>query len=211
MDYQRLVSPKSTPGSIASWANYSMMPVEAVLEDAQALIYQTMRVREMRAEITALPVVQGDALVALPDDFLDPIILTNQNRQKLILTDLTTLLPRQKFQSDGVTLIQSNPGYYCITGTSINFNCALVANYNFWISYFYQPEMLGEDNLTNFLTRRYPNILRAACLAIAADFRKDDGDYTRCTQRLTQLIIAANANDDLSNRGMEMPGDYRNT
>jgi len=209
MDYQRLVSPKSTPGSIASWANYSMMPVEAVLEDAQALLYQTMRVREMRSEFTALPVELNSPKVAIPDDFLDPIVLTNQLRQKIQLTDITTVLQKQKFQADGTTLIVSSPGYYAITGSSFNFNCALNNNYTYWLSYFQLPEPLSESNQTNFLTRRYPNILRTACLAIAADFRKDDGDYNRCMQRLTQLIMSANANDDLVNRGMEMPGDYR--
>jgi hypothetical protein len=43
------------------------------------------------------------------------------------------------------------------------------------------------DSPTNFITNRYPQLLRVACMA-AADFMKDTEEYNKQFQRLVQMI-----------------------
>src|SRR4051812_246682 len=86
MDFTSLTADKSTSGSIRRWVNHADVDADAVLEDAQALIFQTLRVREMRTVFTDLALVIGDSSKALPAGFLDPIRLVDKtNNIKLRL------------------------------------------------------------------------------------------------------------------------------
>lgn len=55
-----------------NWVNYSKLDTETVVDEAQSLIYETLRVREMRDEWT-FGVAIGQANQSLPARFLDPI------------------------------------------------------------------------------------------------------------------------------------------
>ncbi|WP_354158712.1 MULTISPECIES: hypothetical protein [unclassified Bradyrhizobium] len=74
MSYNTLVAPKGVAGSITDWVGYGKISVQAdtILTEVQALIYQALRVREMRSQyVFGVPV--GNCRVALPARFLDPI------------------------------------------------------------------------------------------------------------------------------------------
>ena len=49
MTYTSLIGDKNTAGSIARWVNYSKLDADQILQEAQALLYSMLRVREMRA------------------------------------------------------------------------------------------------------------------------------------------------------------------
>lgn len=72
MTYTSLVAPKGTTGSIANWANYSKLDLPAVVDEAQSLLFSLLRIREMRKEWT-FGMAVGEAQIALPSRFLDPI------------------------------------------------------------------------------------------------------------------------------------------
>lgn len=72
MTYTSLVASKGTAGSIMNWVDYSKLDVETVVDEAQSLIFQTLRVREMRTEWTFSMAI-GQSEAALPSRFLDPI------------------------------------------------------------------------------------------------------------------------------------------
>jgi hypothetical protein len=74
MTYTSLVAPKGTTGSIAGWAGYSdaKLDLPAILDEAQALIWQSLRVREMRTEFT-FGIPANGSRASLPSRFLDPI------------------------------------------------------------------------------------------------------------------------------------------
>jgi hypothetical protein len=227
MDYNTLIGPKTTSGSIANYANYGLAPATEVLIDAQALIYQRLRVREMRFGPLPLPLLQGAITAPLPVGFLDPISVHDSLFTPLKAQDPEALF-RKRFlntqkgdfsfpdfnpQDFSTTAAwqQGVPYAYSIFGELLQFDVAANAPMIYWMIYYGTPPLLGNTapaTNTNFLTTRYPHILRAGVLAAAADFRKDDADYQRSVQRLTGLIADAKAQDDLVNRNIEIEGDY---
>jgi hypothetical protein len=74
MTYTNLVATKGTAGSIANWVHYSKVePVlPTILEEAQALIYQLLRTREMQ-KVFSFKMAVGNSSVPLPSRWLDPI------------------------------------------------------------------------------------------------------------------------------------------
>ncbi len=208
MDYATLVAPKGTAGSLASWANYGLFPASEVLGDAQALIYTTLRVREMKSDLTAVPVTVNVPNTPLPANFLDPISLRGPTLDRIIYTDENSLLNRRVIDGNGV-VGQAPISRYSIFGEKLQFDAAPNVSGNLFMVYFRSPDLLSPENPTNFLTSRYPMLFRTACLAVAADFRKHEADYMRNAQRLTALIDEVNQKDDLHLRGIEVDPDYR--
>jgi hypothetical protein len=227
MKYDDLVGPKTTPGSIANYANYGLAPAAEVLLDAQSLIYQRLRVREMRIGPLPLPLSLGAITAPLPAGFLDPISVHDSYFIPIKARDPTSLLMRRfvnaqvgdfafpDFNSPDFSTTaawqQGVPHEFSIFGELLQFDVAANVPMVYWMIYYGAPPLLGNtapNTETNFLTNRYPHILRAGVLAAAADFRKDDADYQRCMQRLTGLIQDAKTQDDLTNRGIEIDGDY---
>lgn len=72
MTWTSLVASKGTAGSLMNWVNYSKLDAETVVDEAQSLLFQTLRVREMRTEWT-FGMAVGQSEIALPSRFLDPI------------------------------------------------------------------------------------------------------------------------------------------
>lgn len=208
MNYATLIAPKSTPGSLASWANYGLAPAVDVLADAQSLLFLTLRVREMMTDLTPIALASGESSAPLPLGFLDPLTLRNAAGQQLAHKDVNGLLNRRTFNSAGV-LSSGQPGVYAIFGERLQFDAAASAATTLQMVYFKKPANLSDTVQNNFLTDRYPNLLRTACLAVAADFRKHTEDYNRNVQRLTTLIEQINRENELYLRGVEVDADYR--
>lgn len=71
MNYTSLIAAKGVTGSIANWVGYNRLDLPAVLDEAQSLIYEVLRVREMRTAFN-FAVTPGQSSFALPFRFLDP-------------------------------------------------------------------------------------------------------------------------------------------
>lgn len=290
MTFTTLTASKSTAGSIKSWVNYSLLDVEPIVEEAQALLYSLLRVREMRADFQfSAPV--GTGFVALPARFLDPmgkIHLTSLNtwvRHKdggaveadRSYTETSGTLGANPFTtvsgSDTVTVAKTAHGFsqdsvfntagasavngativgaFPITsiatnsftidisslgttpsgsgaggGSSVTYTCNSLNQgipiwYGIWnerlcfdvafsqasigkMQYYRSLPLLSSTNTTNFLTNRYPQLMRTACVTAAADFMKDDGEYQKGMTRLTALVQRINIENDGSMRGMDL-------
>jgi hypothetical protein len=200
MDFTSLTADKSTSGSIRRWVNHAEVDSDAILEDAQALIFQTLRIREMRAEST-LALAAGNASKALPAGFLDPIALYD-------VTNNLKLRPRSEQwlgdarQYEGGTLIAGTPRNFTIFGEAFQFETAYDAAATLRLLSFNAPALLSGGNRTNFLTTRYPHILRAACLARAFAYRNNDERADKELTLLAAYIGKANAEADLTYRGV---------
>ncbi len=111
-------------------------------------------------------------------------------------------------------LISGSPSSWTIFDEQVKFDCAFDTATQFKQLYFRSPLPLSATNLSNWLTVRYPKLMRVACMASAADFMKDDTEYQKHLTALTGLVGSANAESDLSYRGAEFgtdtptPGDY---
>ena len=200
-DYGTLTGPKTVPGSIRSWVNYELIDVEGVLLDAQAYICGGLRTREMRASAT-VTIAEDAVSAALPDGFLDPIKLILPDGSAIGPRDEGELLTLQQRQEDG-TLYPGRPAVYAIWDEALQFDVAAEQAFACQFLFFKRPALLSRTAQTNFLTTRYPNLLRAACLMHAADNMHDEAEYARWKARADELIGRANVETDLARRGAD--------
>lgn len=204
MSWTSLTGDKSTAGSIKSWGNYDRLDAGEILYEAEALIYQMLRVREQRVS-TTLSVSLNDLSEALPSRFLDPwacrIPAKTQNIDQVHEETLVQLRSWSTTDSNYTTGI---PLRYSIFDEAIQFDCRASEGFTLFLGYYESKPALSVSNTTNFLTNRYPTIVRAACQTMASDFMDDDAAYSRYLQRLTALVGAAQAEADLSRRGSDL-------
>jgi hypothetical protein len=103
---------------------------------------------------------------------------------------------------DSLTI--GTPDYFGIWDERINFDQAFSQTSICRLQYYQSLPLLSSTNATNFLTNRYPNLMRIACMAAAADFMKDDTEYQKQFQRLAQMITSISAENDMQYRGLEL-------
>lgn len=208
-DYATLVGAKSAEGSIKSWANHGLAPSVTILTEAQALIYGILRVREMRSDMTNLALSAGDINKALPSDFLDPIAVWDQYQCKLTLKNEADIQTRRAKDSNGDWVEGTTPTCYAIFGEKFQFDIPPDADITLNYLYYFQPPDLSSGTPTNFLTRRYPHLLRRACMVGVYDFLK----RMQAKQDAEQDLIAAVGKiaevDDFSRRGEDGDAEYR--
>lgn len=292
MTYASLVAPKGTTGSIANWAGYSetKLDLPAILDEAQALLYQSLRVREMRTEF-AFGIPANGSRASLPSRFLDPIgrLIDTTNGMKyrhltessvkdmqsfepvsgsfganpfttgaansglvaavlaaneltqgsdltiagatatvdgigmngtFLITDASTAGFTFKTYDDatvgGVTgggaaatwtankLESGQPCAWSIWDEAIQFDQAFDDATAFRLLCFMSLPLLSAAHPSNFLTTRYPLLIRKATQATAADFMQDDTQYQKHLTALGALVDATNAESDLSYRGADL-------
>jgi len=198
MTYASLVADKNTAGSIKYWINYSRIDSDTVLAEAQALIFQRLRVREMRTLDTSITVVATDYRKALPANFLEVRLLRSApDNLEYKLRSAADVMARRQFNTDG-TLIDGPPQYFAIFDEMLQFEARFTTSQTLQLLCFKSPAPLSSGNPSNFLTNRFPHLLRPACLAEAADFMRNDAEYAKQMQRLEALIEATNAESDMT-------------
>jgi len=194
---------KATEGSIRNWVNRDDILVTNILLEAEALIYETLRAREMITD-TAFQFDEGFNVEALPSNFLDPLHfwpytegepLPYYNEQKLII----------QRDSSG-TLLEGTPSGWTIIGEGAYVDVACSSDYGGRLLYYAQPAALSSGNTTNFLTRRYPSLLRYACMAKAYEHMKDGARAQQYLLLTTATIPQIRASNDLYRRSQHVPG-----
>lgn len=203
LTYGILTGAISVSGSIRHWAQHSSIPADQILEEAQAFIYQTLRVRWMSYE-TPISLPVGDHTLAVPDDFLDPIWLRFDGDTEDLDYVQENLLARE-VDSEGV-VEEGRPERWSIFNNLIQFNVkngetAAIAGD---LLYYRVPPLLSALNATNFLTDRFPTLLRRACLAFAYEHRKRMADFNTEILLVEAAIDRANATGDMARRGQIM-------
>ena len=211
MDYPTLIASKSTPGSIAAWVNYSKLDAVTIVAEAQAEIFSRLRCREMRTLDTSITTAAGGLNYALPANFLDPIdpLIDNQGNVYVHKTE-GEILRRRSFDGSG-NVVQGVPEFWSIFDEMIQFETAFdTAGWTLQLLCFKSPAPLSSSNTTNFLTNRYPHLLRRACMMQAADFQEDGEEYQKHLIKLEAVIETINAENDLHYRGVVADGMTNN-
>jgi hypothetical protein len=98
-------------------------------------------------------------------------------------------------------LVQGTPIHWGIWDETIFFDVAFAQSTNCNLQYFQSLPILSAANPVNFLTSRYPHLLRKACTAQAWDFLRNDAEYQKDVAALVSLIEQANAESDFIYRG----------
>jgi len=199
LTYTILIGDKSEAGSIKSWQNYSKVDAAGVVMDAEAMIATRLRVREMRASET-MPIAVGASGTDLPDGFLDPISLRDVTNDCDIEIKGEDELERIRSWTAAV-LDSGDPSYYAIFDERFEFDCKTTTAWTARALFYKTPDALSSSNPRNFLTDRYPQVLRMACLAIAARYSSDDERFAREQRLLFAEIEEINIRDEQSRRG----------
>ena len=293
MSFSSLTAAKGVTGSVATSVDYTKLDIFPLVDEAQTLLYQSLRTREMRTD-TSFTIPVGGSFIPLPARFLDPVgrihmtsvnlsirhsdenflqtrtrnytelsgtLRTNPFTTSTVTPTLVAVnLPGHGFSQDsvfqtsgatafnGVTivgtfaiasiidvnnfniditslgatisasgagggsavtyicdnLIQGLPNWFGIWNENIYFDVGFFQTILCKMQYFQSLPLLSATNQTNFLTNRYPHLLRKACMAMAADFMKDDIEYQKQVTALQALIQQTNIENDMAMRGMEL-------
>lgn len=201
-----LTGTKSTTGSIREWVNDSTIPAEAVLAEAQAWIYQSLRVREMIAINDSFQFDSGASSEALPNDFLDPVCFIPWSYGDELYYVHEQALRRQ-FDSSG-NMVSGTPGQWSIIGTNAHVDVKCSADFAGQLIYYAQPDDLSSGNPSNFLTNRYPTLLRRACLRFAYEFKKDAARMRDEEALAMAAIDDANRTNEMFRRSQRHPGNF---
>ncbi len=203
-----LVADKTTAGSIARTVNYKEIDAAVVLEEAQTLLYSMLRCREMRTLWSASFSV-GDSSKALPSDFLDPIgpFATDTANIRYKLTTEHDLMRRRSYDGTN-TLNSGTPAWFAIFNEQVNFDAKFDTATTLQLLYFKLPALLSAGTLeTNFLTTRYPHVVRQACRTQAHAFMKNWTAFNEELPVLQSMVDRVSVEADLSYRGADIDMD----
>ena len=196
--YSTLVGTKETDGSIKNWINWNKAPATTILTEAEAFIYSQLRVREMR-KLTSGTITEGASTLAMPADFIAPISFRRTGNSAGIIEvldeahfeSLLALDESNAFMEGTPTkcmIIEEPPIAY--------FDCEADDDITYRLVYFARPAALSASNETNWLTTRYPMLLRATCLGFANQHYKDSAAAGEWLSAASGLIASANSEDD---------------
>ena len=157
-------------------------------------IQRELRVPAME-KIVAIQ-TDGTSQIPIPGDLLEVIAIhTNDtaNRQKLIRTDLQTILD--------FAAISGSPRYYYREGFSFSIGPYPPADTTIFISYYADASNLSADSDSNWVTEVSPALLIYAALSYACDYYLDDrkqlfeASYIQIAEQLQNMALQ----DELEN------------
>lgn len=213
LTYDILVGSKQTAGSIANWASRSDLPTESILAEAQSWIYDRLRAREMIAH-AALTITAGAEEIPAPDDFLQSMSLQlHADSRPLDMMDVVGFEERRYRDSDGA-LPSGRPTVYAAVpgdtgGGTYYFDVSADQTYTGQQWYCRRPEDLSGSNQSNFLTVRYPTLLRRACMIFAYEHQMDDQRMAQTEATCLRMIQEANVTADMALNGAIYDSEVR--
>jgi hypothetical protein len=199
VDYTTLIAGKDTFGSIKSWANHSVLDAPGILTMAQAWIYERLRAREMRAE-TTIALAEGASSVAFPTNYLQVIELRWFGEDRALYFVHENLLKRYT-DPDTEEVETGVPTRFTEFDEAFQFDVAAQEDLSGSLLYYRTPDPLSPTNTTNFLTRRWPTLVKTACMALAYDDRKRDTDAKDMFLKAESMIDEINGLIDKARNG----------
>lgn len=208
MNYATLIGAKSVEGSIRNWINHASVPATAILVEAETEIYRRLRTREMRANV-AVALAQGASSAALPVRYLDPIALHHRSGESLTYKTQRDINGLRVWDEVTSNFTRGWPGMFSVFDELLQFDCVADRAYPLVMSYWRQPAPLAGDNQTNFLTDRYPRLLRVACLRAAAEFMESMDKFNSYDAQMTRMLAEIDIMDDMSLVGIDPSTEWR--
>lgn len=204
MNYSTLVAAETVAGSIKFRMNWGRLDSAGIVEDAQAWIYNKLRVREM-VTTSDVAIAQYATSAACPSRFLDPLhFFIPGYVNRIRLRDLDSFKSLLAYDQDALLPI-AVPTRATIEGSTILLNSRSDIAYTAKLTHYQSlAPLAATTNETNFLTDRYPTLLRYACLKFAAEERKDNELIDAYEKRALDAIAEIAVMDDLSMRGQEI-------
>jgi len=176
------------------------LPTSAILTEAEAELYKTLRVREMMTD-AVLTFDDNTSSEALPSAFLDPIQYVPWE-WGVPLPFVAPEIFAPPRTSAGV-VEDGTPSCWTIIGTTAYIDATIddSDNYSGRLMYYAQPTALSVSNTTNFLTTRYPKLLREMSMAFAYQHMKDTQRSQEYLAYAMAGILEANKTNEMWRRG----------
>ena len=208
LDYKTLIGDRDCDGSIKNWVNHNKVPSTAILVEAQAWIYQHIRVRQMLTTLPAASTAIGDETIALPADYRQPFMFmftANASVAKSIPSYklLDFVLSQFNYQADG-TRTQARPRFWATDASNIQFETQADKVYPYFFKYYAALADLGPQNQTNFLTTTYPRLLRVISVAYAYERLKNENERLYYMRLAEGEIYEANKDSDMELSGVDL-------
>lgn len=202
--YSTLVAGRGTSGSLKSWIVNDNIPSDVILTEAQAWIWERLRVMGNMTSTTGT-LGSATATIALSSRFRRPISFrfTGTNAADPTQKLLDFLHRHRTYQSDG-SLAEGQPQVFAISDNVMLFEVAANKAYPWEFHYFQALPVLSTDTETNVLTERYPTLLRHACLIFANEWRKNEKEKAYYLQLAEKGIFDANWGFDDAMAGAEL-------
>lgn len=202
MNYTTLTGSVTTAGSIRYAINFARVDADGILEEAQEWIYQRLRVRQMMATAN-VSISSAASTASFPTGYLDPIQFGIPGHvNTLRLKDAEWFRSHLGWDEDAA-LPEGPPSYWCDFDTTIQFDTKADQAYTAKMVFFKKPDLLSGSNETNWLTDRYPTLVRRACLMFSAESRKEYEMMNNAELKALQLIEDIKVESDLAMRGWE--------
>jgi hypothetical protein len=192
MDWSTLTASKATAGSLANWANNSTITSgaggvadiilgEAVLWISERLRHWRMLSAPTTGTLTAVtvPSPTGQDTVSIPSDLLEmyEFYLTGTYYSKVPMKTEQEIIGAWNFDSSG-NRVPSMPRGFFVNSANINFDSPPDRAYTYAYTYYQAIPALTSGAPTNWLTQRYPRLLRAACMIGICEWTKELGGGT---------------------------------
>jgi hypothetical protein len=214
-NYTTLVGARTVEGSIRNWVNRTNPPATTILTEAQALIYQRLRCREMVQTATGTLAIGADAIDLSTEvpRFRQPVTLlftgtaTLSRHKPTFKRSIEVVQNAWEWDGDG-NRVRGLPLIWSYEGANLQFDKPTDVARPWRLTYHGALAALSASNETNFLTERYPKMLRAACLAQVADFDKAARERNHWYAVLMDEIAQANVDADLEYTGAETDYDF---
>lgn len=203
--YTVLTGDKTTSGSIKDWIARTDTPSATVLAEAEAWIYERLRVREMMARDEDFTFAINTSSLALPADFLDPISVVPWawGSAELPFVHENALLENRDTTG---AILSGVPSHWTIFGTTAYVDVKCQAAFGTVLNYYARPAALSADNETNFLTTRYPSLLRDTCLAFGYAHAKNWEQRDKYLAFAQAWLTDAAATNEMWRRSQSHPG-----
>lgn len=199
MNYDSLIDSKANYESIKGWVNSDRLPPEAILAEALLDIDTRLRVREMKS---LFPTTIPDQAIQLqlPNDFQAPLSFRRYGSVagRIDILD-TDYFETRVVVDDSGALTLGTPTECQIIGypATAHFNYRANGAIPVRLAYWAKVPKLAPNTQTNFLTERYPTLLRFACTWRAYDFLKDAEKADGHMKKYFDEVQAANREYDM--------------
>jgi len=199
-NYSTLVGAKTVAGSIKEKVNHANIPIAQIVTDAEAWIYQRLRVREMLAHTTGTLTTSTyqsvlPALFRASKFFMftaNGTVAKSEPTKEL----LETVLQNWSYDGTGARTV-GKPQMYAADGTTLTFEIEADQNYPWHLlNYQAAAALVGTTNETNFLTGTYPHILRATSYFQAYQWMKNEREKLYWRKVAEGEIEQANVESD---------------
>lgn len=210
MTYTILTGTRGVAGAIKDKVNHAGVPSAEVVAKAELWIYQRLRVRDMLEAGTGTLTASATAYaLSTFTGYRAPYRLSLTGNiagvaaSKPAHKTLNDVKDARAWDSNG-TRVTGRPSMWATNQTQIVLDAMTDRAYAFEFDYYADKPALGTATETNFLTERYPNLLNAACLFQAHEWRRD-AEQSRYWRLVAESEIAeANRDSDEEIAGVEL-------